>query len=481
MLRDVLGALVIASLSAACAASDESAGSDGSSGDGGDTSSGGSGSTGPGSGAGGSPACEAGLPSGFAPTPAAYALPTPRCQEAFDAPAKESGEAIAFRLVDLTGDAAADLVVSRDVCDATVGADHWDLYAGGAEGFAASPTPYGIPAPRCDTSFDAVAKADGYSAVSYGLMSLTGDGMPDLVVTSDGCDEDVGLNHWDVYPSEAAGFAAVPTSFAIPAPRCDEWFDAVAKDGSYSAMGFLLVDLTGDGAPDLVVTSDECDAGVGESHWDVHAAGPDGFAPAPVAYAIPTARCQEQFDAAGKNASFAAITFTLMDLTADGRPDLVVTSDDCDSGIGQDHWDVYAGQANGFATTPMPYAVPAPRCQERFDSTASDYGAALGFSLVDLSCDQRPDLVVTSDGCDSAVGQDHWDVYEAGPSGFTPTPATFAVPAPRCNTPFDALAAFEGTTYGLGSMPGAPTAIVVYADQCDAAVGDSHWDVYTLP
>ena len=482
MHRPLLGVVTIAFFVAACAASeDDSSGSEDGSGSGGDASSSSGSTTGPGSGSGGSPVCEAGLPAGFAPTPAAYTVPTARCQEAFDAPAKESGESIAFRLLDLTGDATPDLVVSRDVCDAAVGDDHWDLYAGGAEGFSASPTPYAIPAPRCAESFDALAKFEGYSSISYGVMSLSGDPVPDLVVTSDECDEGVGDSHWDVYTAEAQGFAPAPKSFAVPAGRCAERFDAVAKDGSYAAIGYLLADLTSDGAPDLVVTYDDCDGAVGQNHWDVYPASPDGFAAAPVAYGIPTERCQEPFDAAAKYAGLGAITFGLVDLTGDGRPDLVVTSDECDTAVGQDHWDVYAGDASGFAATPVPFALPAPRCQAKFDGMADDGGSAISFSLVDLSCDRRPDLVVTRDDCDADVGQVRWDVYEAGASGFNGTPAPLAVPSPRCNTPFDHLAGFEATTYGLTSMPKPTAALVVFSDDCDADVGASHWDIYTLP
>ena len=156
-----------------------------------------------------------------------------------------------------------------DACDSTVGQTHWDVYAPSSSGFAAQPASFAVPPPRCQTRFNASASTTGN--VDYALLDLTGDGTPELVVLSDSCDATVGSSHWDVYASNSTGLAAQPTPFAIPAARCQTHFDASASATANAA--YALLDLTGDRRPDLVVFSDTCDATVGNSHWDVYAAG----------------------------------------------------------------------------------------------------------------------------------------------------------------------------------------------------------------
>ncbi|MCB9880141.1 MAG: hypothetical protein H6835_21310, partial [Planctomycetes bacterium] len=194
--------------------------------------------------------------------------------------------------------------------------------------FSAAPSPLSLPAARCGVSFDALGKASG--ALEYMLSDLTGDGAPDLIVTQDDCDPDVGSTRWDAYPGSAAGLAAAPTSLSLPAARCGVKFDKPAR--SSGALEYGLLDATGDGFPDLVVVQDDCDATVGATHWDVYAGSAAGFAAAPSAYALPAGRCGVIWDELGK--SSGALEYVLMDLTGDSRVDLLVHQDDCDASVG---------------------------------------------------------------------------------------------------------------------------------------------------
>ncbi len=409
-----------------------------------------------------------GVGTGFAAAPRRYALPAPRCSTSFDALGKSGS--LAYSLLDLDGDHSTDLVVYRDSCSTEIGRARWDVYAGGADGFAAAPSSYSLPAPRCSTSFDALAKS---GSVGYALLDLTNDGRSDLVVVRDSCDESVGKDHWDVYPGGDGGFAAAPTRYALPAPRCNTKLDALGKTG---AVGYTLSDLTGDGRVDLVVHRDDCEAAIGRERWDLYPGGEGGFAAAPAAYALPAARCKTKFDALG---GFGAVRFSLLDLNADRRADLVVYDDSCDEEIGSKRWDLYAAGATGFAAAPAPFALPAARCGSKFDALAKN--DALGFGLLDLSCDRRPELVVHEDTCDDSVGGKRWDVYPGEVSGFAAAPQSFALPAARCRARFDKLASGYGelgfALLTLGESRGRPS-LVVYEDACDAAVGKTHWDIY---
>jgi hypothetical protein len=395
-----------------------------------------------------------------------FGIPAARCQTSFQEAADDG--AVSYSTIALTGGGNPDLVVYQDQCDATVGQTHWDVYAWGPTGFAQAPSPFTIPAARCQTSFNEPSQ-DG--AVSYGTMDLTTEGNPDLVVYQDQCDSTVGQTHWDVYAWGASGFAATPTPFTVPAARCQTSFNEPAQDGT---VAYGTMDLTGDGNPDLVVYQDQCDATVGQTHWDVYAWTPSGFAATPTPFTIPASRCQTSFNEPAQDGS---VGYGTMDLAGDGHPDLVVFHDQCDTAVGQTHWDVYTWSASGFAATPSPFTVPAGRCQTTFDEPSN--GGAVSYSTMDLTGDGHLDLLVVKDSCDTTVGQTHWDVYPWSADGFASTPTAFALPAPLCQTDFGAVAEDGSVSYAAMRLTNAcSTDLVVFQDGCDSTVGSTHWEVY---
>jgi hypothetical protein len=329
-----------------------------------------------------------------------------------------------------------------------------------------------LPAARCNTQFDAFL---GYQSLHYALLDLDADHRSDLIVYHDNCDASVGVDHWDVYRGGATGFSAQPTSYSLPAARCNTSFDSLGSAASPLTYG--LVDLTGDGRADLVVTHDQCDAAVGSDHWDVYPAGDSGFAAQPIAFALPAARCNQPFDSVSGVTS--SLTYALVDLDQDARPDLVVTHDDCDPTVGSTHWDFYRAGSSGFMAQPTAYSVPAARCNRAFDSLASS--SSVRYQWTKLQCGVNA-MIVTSDDCDSAVGTDHWDLYTGDAHGLQAAPTPITLPAPRCNQSFDAAAENVSSLSYLMTdlLPGSTPDLVVTSDQCASDVGASHWDVYPL-
>lgn len=338
-------------------------------------------------------------------------------------------------------------------------------------GFEAAPEPYKVPAARCQATFDAFGKS---SPLAYAALDLTGSDAPDLVLFQDTCDKTVGKTHWDVYPGGplGTGFDAVPRAYTLPAARCNDPFDAAAS--SSSNLRYQLFDLTGDGRSDLLVTKDTCDKPVGETHWDVYAAGEDGFAPTPGTFTVPAARCRVNFD---NTSGTSPLAYVVMDLDGDKFPDLVVTTDACDTTVGKTHWDVYPGSREGFAPTPEAYGLPAARCRSNFDNVGKY--SPVAYSLLDMTADGRPDLVVTGDTCDATVGKTHWDVYAGGSDAFVAAPAPYGLPAARCRETFDTLGGTGAVAYSLLDLGcDKRPDIVVTSDTCDKRVGRDHWDVY---
>lgn len=413
-------------------------------------------------------ACTEGVPAGFAAKPTPFTLPAPRCGQAFDG--MSSNGNVAYTMLDVNADRRPDLVVTSDRCDDEIGTKRWDVYLASASGFAKTPTPFALPAARCSEPFDALA---GSGNVAYTMLDANADRRPDLVVTSDRCDDEIGTKRWDVYLASDAGFAMTPTAFTLPAARCKEPFDSLAGTGS---VRYTLLDVDGDRRSDLVVTSDTCDADVGTKRWDVYAAESTGFAKTPSTFALPAKRCQTDFDSV---AGRAQVGWALLDVNADKRPDLVVTSDSCDDEVGSKHWDVYVASSAGFAKAPSTFILPATRCSEPFDNLSSN--GNVSYSLLDLSCDGRPDLLVTGDTCDEDVGAKRWDVYVASDAGFSKTASKLTLPSARCGERFDALAKSGNVPYGLLDVSADSRGdLLVTSDTCDEDVGKNHWDAYAL-
>ena len=102
-----------------------------------------------------------------------------------------------------------------------------------------------------------------------------------MVVTASDCDDlSIGKDHWMVYPGTARGFGDAQ-KWSLPDTALDAnvhpWGDTVG-DNAYQSCGgldsvwyYLLMDINGDGAADLVKTRADCDDdAVGKKSWAVH-------------------------------------------------------------------------------------------------------------------------------------------------------------------------------------------------------------------
>jgi hypothetical protein len=314
---------------------------------------------------------------GFATTPIRWTVP-----RAVDHLADESPET-SYATIDLTNDGRLDLVFT-DLPAPGVGETHWVVYPGGTSGFSTIAMNWTLPRPVTRTAFDT-------ATVSHSTVDLTGDGILDLVFTDD-TPAGVGTTHWLVYPGGKSGFGAA-TTWSIPRAVTDLSFDT-------ATVRYATFDLTGDGRLDLVFTDDVM-SGVGTTRWLVYPGGASGFGGA-MDYTLPRA-VDRLF-----NSSFD-FSHATIDLTADGVPDLVFTND-TPPAVGTAHWLVYAGGASGFGAATM-YTLP------RAVTTISSNTATVAHATFDLDGDGRLDLVFTDDTPPGA-GTTRWLFYPGGASGF---------------------------------------------------------------
>jgi hypothetical protein len=394
---------------------------------------------------------------GFDARTVAWALPPGATQSNFAPFSNESCDsdpaATWHTTVDVDGDGNADLVVTN-ICDGTSdpGTTGWDVYFGGEDGFAPTPSAWSLPGGFPASDFVRFHEQDCDTDPDeswHTTRDIDGDGFVDLVVTNI-CDgtPDPGTTGWDVYFGGAAGFSGTPSAWSLPSgfPASEFVFvDKASCDVDPSESWHTTRDLDGDGFVDLLVTN-LCDGSSdpGTSAWDVYPGGPQGFAATAIQWSLPAGypasnfvRLEQLSCEDDPAASFHIVT----DLDGDGRLDLVVTNR-CDGTAepGTTSWEVHLGEDGGFAATGVDWLLPPGFPTSNFawpSRQACDEDPAQSFhSLLEVTGDGRPDLVVTN-LCDGTAdpGTTRWDVYAGREGGFASDAIAWPLPpaAPTSN------------------------------------------------
>lgn len=140
---------------------------------------------------------------GFEAAPRALSLPPssqPFTEVERTSCSQSSATGFTHQLVDMNGDARADLVTALDCTDGTVGITHWDVYLADEAGFAAAAIAWPLPEPAPDQRWSTSEMAPCTELDRmFVLREMTGDGRPDLLVYGDCSSSLVGLSRWHVY------------------------------------------------------------------------------------------------------------------------------------------------------------------------------------------------------------------------------------------------------------------------------------------
>jgi hypothetical protein len=285
-------------------------------------------------------------------------------------------------------------------------------------------------------------------------------------------------------------FGATPVSFAIPATIgapagvFGQTTGQAACPGGGATFSFRLVDMDGDGLPDLLVEGACNDATVGTIAWLVYRNTGNAFAPTPLRYTLPqlstTAGCTK---------------WTLVDVDGDLAPDWVTTSFCTDATVGTSRWLVNHNTHSTFDPNATPFALPSGPTTGAFTSLEVDTAACAGgtnqpaYVFRDLDGDLKPDIVVTQSCSDPNVGTTHWAFYKSSGTGVATTAAPFALPA----TPQTSPGSFPLATVSQGACTSPATAprytvfdfngddkpdIMVTQSCTDTSVGWTQWLYY---
>ena len=348
--------------------------------------------------------------------------------------------------MDLTGDGRPDLVITAEggVQYGNPGDRSWKIHVNSGSGFDEQPlwwlTPDGGYTQSGFNGFNQVAGGDYDPGENYWTtMDLTGDGRPDLVVTAEGGVQygNPGDRSWKVHVNDGSGFDKEPLWWLTP-------------DGGYTQSGFngfnqvaggdydpgenywTTMDLTGDGRPDLVVTAE---GGVqfgatGDRSWKLFVNNGSGFDKQHVWWLTPDGGYTQQgfngFNQVGGGDYDPGENYwATMDLTGDGRPDLVVTAE---GGVqwgnpGDRSWKVHVNNGSGFDDQPHWWLTPdGGYTQSGFNGFnqlgGGDYDPGENYwATMDLTGDGKPELVVSAEAGVQygTTGNRSWQVYPAIP------------------------------------------------------------------
>lgn len=346
-------------------------------------------------------------------------------------------------------------------------------------GWTADPVPWFVPHPS-------VREAQGASALGAHLvLDLHGDGLPDLVVTHPPSNSgpegssafvDAQGPHWWIYRNTGEGFAEQPERWSVP-------HVSVSTTAGVHATGWgQLLDLEGNGRPDLVYTGSQpvdqqrAFGNADQPHWLIHDNDGAGFQADARPWSVP----HRSF---ARTAGLAAPgQFVLMDLRGRGRADLVVTRPppfDASETFGDEesYWLVYENDSDGFVERTMRWSVPHRTLVETFGESALGLGV-----VISLRGRGAPDLVVTRPpNVEEAFSQSRgpgWFVFPNTGSGFENERLPWAVP-------HRSVAHAAGST-NLGRTSvldlraqGRSQLVVTHPPGSDRAFGETaHWLVY---
>lgn len=350
------------------------------------------------------------------------------------------------------------------------------------------------------------ADEDGYSE-EVDCDDDNADVHPDATeVQGNGVDDDC-----DPGTCVRTGFNDEVRELALPATygaRGTNPFYSVANsdncDSSYQRPESALLDLTGDGVPDLVILASCDDATVGDDHWLVHSGGHDGYEADAASWSLPasygkkgTTPFYSLANSDNCDASYLRPESAVADLDGDGKLDLVILTSCEDADVGDTRWLVHLGTGAGFADEATDWALPATYGKA---GTTPFYGLANSdncdasylrpeSTIADLDGDGRVDLVLTAVCNESDVGDTRWVVHPNTGSGFAEEPTDWTLPASygaRGTAPFYSLANSDNcdTSYlrpesALADLDGnGKTDLLVLLACDDDKVGDTEWWVH---
>jgi hypothetical protein len=333
---------------------------------------------------------------------------------------------------DINGDGKPDLVITADttkgsqVWDAA-GAPYWKVHLNTGTTFAAA-TKWSVP--QTGLSDGVYARSQATSYRYWTTIDLNGDRKPDLVLTADTTKSQqvwdaTGSPYWKVFLNTGSGFGPA-MNWPVPRSGLDDGF--FASNATQAYRYWSLLDVNGDGKPDLLHTGDTTKGqqvwdAAGSPYWKVYLNTGSGFGPA-MNWMVPQNGTYEGIYATDLS---GYRNWTLVDLDSDGKVDLIQTSDPTKGqqvwdSSGNPYWKVSRNTGTGFGAVAN-WMVPQSGQSSGFYSTSASVQYQY-WQLIDITGDGKLDLVQTGDSTKpqqvwDATGTPYWKVFRNNGSGFS--------------------------------------------------------------
>jgi hypothetical protein len=360
--------------------------------------------------------------------------------------------------------------------------------------FAQDPTSWLVPEAGWTEGFHSANNAASY--YHWSTFDIDGDGKLELVHTADPASQQVlggsANPHWRVYDDDGGGFAKIYSEWSVPTAEWADGFHSVTN--SSSSYSWFTMDIDGDGAPELVQTSDYNTGyvfgGTTNPHWRVYDNTGSGFVSGFVEWAVPLAEWTNGFYTLTGLSSGA--NWSTFDIDGDGAPELVQTSDYTTGAVfdanGEKQWKVFDNMGSGFGTAYVPWKVPtSDSLVDGFTTTNS----ASGFSkwaTINIDGDIEPELVQTADPDTGNVwgagGEAHWRVYDNGGMGFSDGYLLWKVPNAMWTEGFSLVANVSGfQNWSTFNIDGDGAAELVHTADPDTGnifggAAKPHWRIF---
>ena len=221
-------------------------------------------------------------------------------------------------------------------------------------------------------------------------------------------------------------FQATALRFSVPATA----YNSLASTGAFAlARNWATLDLNGDRRVDLALTSNPMTGAIfttgGVTHWNVHLGTAQGFSSAPTQWVVPAnAAVAQGYNVA--NSATGSNFWSTIDISGDGRPDLVHTMNPLSMGpsvsmVGSptDGWLPRRGNASGFDSNATAMTVPRiAGLSGGLDRTVNDTSTRR-WLLAELTGDALVDLVITADpATDTVWATNRWVLCPGTATGF---------------------------------------------------------------
>ena len=139
------------------------------------------------------------------PTPSQWSVPPVASHSitTFGSSTCWNDDYVLFTLMDITGDGILDMVEYAACAngDPLLGYDYWNVYEGGAAGFASSPSQWTLPSASHLLSPFGSSTCWNDDYMLFTMIDLGGDGLLDLVEYAACANGDplLGFDYWNVY------------------------------------------------------------------------------------------------------------------------------------------------------------------------------------------------------------------------------------------------------------------------------------------